>query len=1078
MVMALIFYFVVWQLMKKLAATTDMLETEKNELRTAQLNLSKERGVLDDIVSSIDADLFLVDRKQKILWINRRMKERGLSDMIGQTCAKIYDNLDIIPEDCPIALAFKHEKTIQKDRSFLQPDGTVRWHSFTCSPVKDNFNNIIQVLVLVQDITGRKLMDAELRETHDYLENLFNHTNGPIIVWDTTFRIIRFNHAFEHLTGRTADEVIGQELHMLFPEASRDESLRNISNALSGEHWESVEIPILCKDGETRLILWNSANIYAEDGKTILSTIAQGNDITERKGMEEALQKRVTELGETRRTMLNMMEDLEEARKEADAATKAKSEFLANMSHEIRTPMNAVIGMTYLALKTELTRKQEDYLKKIQLSANALLGIINDILDFSKIEAGKLKIESVNFDLEEVLDNVTDLVATKAEEKGIEILFSINDDVPFSLVGDPLRLGQILNNLLSNAIKFTEKGEIVVRGEKVEISENLVKLKISVRDTGIGLTQEQISKLFKPFTQADTSTTREYGGTGLGLAICKRLVEMQGGEISVESEPGKGSTFFFTVVYDMLSKTEGFRLELPMDLRGMRVMVVDDNQLSREVFHKLLETLTFDVTSVNSGFEALEELERVAGAKESKTYELVLVDWKMPVMDGVETAMRIKETCRLSGEKAPAIILITGFGRLEGVQEAERHVDAVLLKPVSLSTTFNTIMEIFGKDVEKRPRAKKTGIKDEEALRQIRGARILLAEDNEINQQVAKEMLEQGGLVVTIANDGKEAVDLLKEGTEAEKMPFDAILMDIQMPVMGGFEATAEIRKEEGFKELPIIAMTAHAMAGDREKSLEGGMNDHVAKPIDPNQLFSTLVKWIKPGERAVPEQLREKEPEKTGIEDETALPELPGISVESGLKRVGGNRKLYKKLLNQFHDGNVNAVDDIKNALSNDEIKTAARLAHTVKGVSGNLGADNLFQSAAALEDAIKQGDKASLDALINDFSSHLDIVMGEIEEMIQQEALLKQAEQPSGDVAIDIDTVKPLLIELAELLVSDLMEAMSRMDALKVHFENSVVREEFKRLEKHVDGFDTDSAIKSLKEIAKTLTISLKEG
>ncbi len=1098
-VMALIFYFVVWQLMKKLAITTDMLETEKNELRTAQLNLTKERGTLDDIVSSIDADLFLVDRKQKILWINMRMKERGLSDMIGQTYAKIYDHLGIIPENCPIALAFKHEKTMQKDRSFLQPDGAIRWYSFTCSPVKDNSNSIIQVLSLVQDITDQKRSEVTLREAEERFRTIVEGLREEHFFYlhDDRGIFTYLSPSITEVLGYSQDEFMQHYEKVLTENPINKDAMRHTELSLQGKQQPSYELEAYHKDGSTRRLEVTDVPIFDKAGN-VTGVGGVAHDITDRKQMEESLNERVEELAKARRVMLNMMEDLDEEKIKAEAATQAKGNFLANMSHEIRTPMNAIIGLAHLTLQTDLTRKQKDYMKKMQLSANSLLGIINDILDFSKIEAGKLEMESMNFSLEDVLDNVSTVAGIKAQEKELEFLLNTGQDVPMALVGDSMRLGQVLINLCNNAVKFTDTGDIVISTKLVKQKKEQATLQFSVRDTGIGLTREQIEKLFQAFSQADTSTTRKYGGTGLGLTISKKLVNMMGGEIWVESEPGKWSEFFFTATFGLGEKVPKKRLEPSPDLHGMRVLVVDDNDSSREILQGLLESMSFEVSLTASGKEGLTELERAA---KDNPYKLVVMDWQMPEMDGIKTSKIIKTHSDLY--KIPKIIMVTSYGREEVMKQAEKiGLDGFLIKPVNQSMLFDAIMQAFDKDVEKRSRAKKAGMKDEDALKQIRGARIILAEDNKINQQVAREMLEQAGLMVTIANNGKEAVDLLKEGTEAEKMPFDAILMDIQMPVMGGFEATRRIRDIE-FKAqssrlkgkesdelsassfqlparsggIPIIAMTAHAMAGDREKSLEGGMNDHVTKPIDMDQLFSALVKWIEPGERAVPEQLREKEPEKTGIKNETALPELPGISMESGLKKVAGNRKLYKKLLNQFHDSNVNAVDDIKNALSNDDFKTAARLAHTVKGVSGNLGADNLFHSAAALADAIKQGYETSLNALINDFSSHLDIVMGGIEEMIQQKALLKQAEQPSGDVAIDIDTVKPLLIELAKLLESDIMEAISRMDALKVHLENSVVRKEFKRLEKYVDGFDTDSAIKSLREIAKTLGIPIME-
>ena len=534
----------------------------------------------------------------------------------------------------------------------------------------------------------------------------------------------------------------------------------------------------------------------------------------------------------------------------------------------------------------------------------------------------------------------------------------------------------------------------------------------------------------------------------------------------MESEPGKGSTFFFTVVYNMLSKTEDFRFELPMDLRGMRVMIVDDNQSSRKVFHKFLETLTFDVTSVNSGFAALEELKRVAGGKKGKPYKLVLVDWKMPVMDGVETTIRIKETCRLLGEKVPAIIIITGFGRLEGVQEAERHVDAVLLKPVSLSIMFNTIMGVFGKDVAKQIRPTGEKAKDLETLEQIRDARILLVEDNEINQQVAREMLEQAGLMVTIANNGKEAVELLKEGKDAEKMPFDAILMDIQMPVMGGFEATVEIRKEERFKDLPIIAMTAHAMAGDREKSLEGGMNDHVTKPIDPDQLFSILIKWIKPGARDQVSGKQETVSDQKLKQYEMDLPYiLPGLEIKAALNRVGGNRSLFRKLLTKFCANHGSAVGEIETALESGDRKTAVRLAHTLKGVSGTIGAQKLHVAAKNLESAIME-EKEELNDLLERVSDNLKIIVSGIASFDESQS--EERPESAGET-VDISMVIPLLDKLKNLLEEADVDAVRKLDQLKKALKGSAVMDELNAMEHSLGNYDFEKALEELAKVMK---------
>jgi two-component system sensor histidine kinase/response regulator len=495
----------------------------------------------------------------------------------------------------------------------------------------------------------------------------------------------------------------------------------------------------------------------------------------------------------------------------------------------------------------------------------------------------------------------------------------------------------------------------------------------------------------------------------------------------------------------------------------MKVLVVDDNASSRDILQEMLESFSFDVTVAASGPEGITELE---STEDDKPFELVVMDWKMPGMDGIEASKLIKDHKGLS--TIPRIILVTAYGREEVMRQAEEaELEGFLLKPVNASMLFDAIMQAIG---EAGPETSRIGLRHEqeatEALKHIRGACVLLVEDNEINQQVAREIIEGAGLTVDLATNGQEAVNAVKDSN------YDAVLMDVQMPVMDGYTATREIRKVDRFKDLPIIAMTAHAMAGDKEKSLQAGMNDHVTKPIDPDELFSALVRWISPGER----EATDVEAQDISRKETEPFPdELPGISIASGLKRVGGNKKLYRKLLSQYRASQEDAVEKIRAALQEGDVETATLLAHTVKGVSGNLGAEALYQVSGALEKAIKEGDEDSLDDRIATFASHLQTVMEGIKAFEKRGPGEDEPEMPSGDGTVDREAVKVLLQEMAQLIDSDLIEAMNRLEALGDHLRHSQVREAFERLEGYMEGFDTESALKTVDEIAQDLDISL---
>ena len=779
--------------------------------------------------------------------------------------------------------------------------------------------------------------------------------------------------------------------------------------------------------------------------------------------------------------------ELASAKEVAEEATRAKSDFLANMSHEIRTPMNAIIGMSRLALQTPLDKKQRNYIEKVHRAGENLLGIINDILDFSKIEAGKMSMEAAPFHLEDVMDNLANLVGMKTEDKGLELLFNTAPNVPTALIGDALRLGEVLINLGNNAVKFTESGEIVIGIDKVADHDDGVELHFWVRDTGIGMTPEQCSKMFQSFSQADASTTRKYGGTGLGLAISKNLVGLMRGNIWVDSIPGKGSTFHFHARFGVQVNPQARRMFKAEELLGVRVLVVDDNASAREILSTMAKTFGLEVDVAPDGAQALRLV--AAADKQALPYDLVLMDWKMPVMDGVETVRQLRNE-QLS--RVPTVIMVTAFGREEAMSSAaDRGValQTVLTKPVTPSTLLEAIGEVLGKGTEVSTRQEARADDYAEAMGKLKGARVLLVEDNDMNQELAMELLGQAGIQVTLANHGQEALDIL-----AKDSHFDGVLMDCQMPVMDGYTATREIRKQAQFKDLPIIAMTANAMAGDKEKVLAAGMWDHIAKPLNVGDMFATMAKWIKPAaahgpsvplktnKNATDSIANDVHPISTTSQNDVEnapidpYAALLGIDVKAGLATTMNNDKLYGRMLSKFLTSQAHFAELFAASRLDADTTAPMRAAHTLKGTAGNIGAKGVQAAAGELEHASKQGDIAEL------VNHCLDKVLTELAPVVQglrlhtgeppaPAAMAQTANGVTTDLTVATAGLNQTDLDRLEGLIRDSdADAADLLDELIPQVKHTGLTQAFKKIAIALDNFDFDTALATLLQTRET--------
>jgi two-component system sensor histidine kinase/response regulator len=850
---------------------------------------------------------------------NRRMEEMfgyGHGEMVGLATTMLYadalvaekvgsESIDVVSRGSSYAM----------EELARRRDGSEFWAHVTARAI-DPDKLELGIVAVVEDISAERLAAENLRQAYQEQQAIFDTaSSGVALIKDRI--LVRCNQRMHTIFGWPDGELVGKPTRIWYADEEGD----HVGAEPYAQIWAGIS-----HRREQQLVRRDGSHFWAR----LTGTAVDVHDRS--KGTVWVIDDISTER--------ELVDEMRRATALAEDAARTKSNFLANMSHEIRTPMNAIIGLTHLVLQSDLSTRQRDYLEKIHTSSNHLLGIVNDILDFSKIDAGKLRVESAQFRLDSVLDNISGLIADNADSKGLEFIIDVAPEVPDSLVGDPLRLGQILINFANNAVKFTQEGEItlsVQRDAQFSISDGRVRLRFEVRDTGIGLSQAQTAQLFQSFTQADNSTTRRFGGTGLGLVISKSLAELMGGTVGVNSQLGEGSTFWLSLELGLGQGDQEWTLP-PVDLLGRSALVVDDQAHAREVTAGMLRTMGFSVDTATCGPEAIESI-RDADAS-GQPYAFVILDARMPDMNGSAVARAVRHE-KLTAQPRLVLASTTAHDKRLG-QAGQKEFDALLQKPIIRSTLLAVVNHLFA-PLLGEVQTVGDGLPGTREP-SLAGARVLLVEDNDLNQQVASDMLRSKGILVDIAEDGSRALQMVDHG-------YDLVLMDMQMPVMDGLTATRTIRQQAHLTRLPIVAMTANAMESDRQRCIEAGMDDYLAKPIEPEALWAMLRKWIAPRIR-----LRSMPPAVAEVV-KPALPEgIDGLDVQLGLQRTQGNAKLYLSLLRHFANSEADFGTRLEAAMSQSKTLDAERLVHTLKGNAGTLGAIPLQQSAARLNSLLLQ--------------------------------------------------------------------------------------------------------------------------